>query len=563
MSTKALIAEQIEDLYPLSPLQQGLLFHKLYSPESDVYFRQLNWTIHGDFDVSTFENAWKKVIERHPVLRTSFIWEGADEPLQVVWRTVHCPVTQFDWRGLAESEQEQRLKELLRRDCETGFELSHAPLMRMHVMQRDNHRHQLVWSHHHLLLDGWCLSLLLNEIFSYYEGERRGIAVKLESSRPYRDYIGWLQKQDLKAAEQYWRRVLSGFNRPTRPSFLNSRPMTIDGEVAYDSRELKLSRSTTRALRAFSQRCQVTLNTVVNGAWALLLSRYSGTEQVLFGATVSGRPVELSGVERMMGLFINTLPIRIEVDRTAGVISWLKGLQEQLADLRQYEYSPLVQVQQWSEVEAGAGLFDTLLVFENYPVGASLDDQIREEASNGLRVTEFKVEEPTTYKVSVISGPGEEMPLRLNYQREWLANAAAEQLVRQMAVGLEGISRIEGDEKVGELEWTTAAEREQVLVQWNRTEREYGEARCIHELFEEQVARTPEAVAVVYEAEQLSYRELNERANQLAHHLRGLGVGPEVLVGICMERSLEMVVGLLGILKAGGAYVPLDPSYPL
>ena len=367
--------KQVADLYPLSPMQRGMLFHSLYAPESGVYCTQLSCVLEGDLNYSAFEQAWQRVVDTHPILRTAFVWEGLETPVQVVGKRVTMPIERADWREQTESEQQEQLSALLAADQQRGFQLTKAPLMRLTLVRLSEQRHQLIWNHHHLLLDGWCLPLLLKDVFALYEGLRQGVAVQLPPSRPYKDYIGWLQQQDLGQAESYWREKLKGFTAPTELGLERSGAASGFEEKEYSEQRLKLSEAATSGLQQLARGQQLTLNTIVQGAWGLLLSRYSGAEDVVFGAVVSGRPAELRGVEQMLGLFINTLPVRVRVREEMKVGEWLRELQGEQVELRQYEYSPLVAVQGWSEVERGRSLFESLLVFENYPVAASLREQ--------------------------------------------------------------------------------------------------------------------------------------------------------------------------------------------
>jgi amino acid adenylation domain-containing protein len=547
----------IEDIYNLSPLQQGLLFHTLHAPESGVYFEQFSWVLGGDLEIGSFEWAWQQVLERHPSLRTAFYWEELSEPLQVVHRQVELPWVEEDWRGLSPSEQQGRFEAFLEVDRVRGFELGQAPLMRCALLRVAEDAYQFVWSHHHLLLDGWSLPLVLKEVLAYYEAYCGGRELRLERPRPYRDYIVWLQQQDLAQAERFWREALRGLTAPTPLPIGRSEGVGLERQPCYAERGLRVSAAVTGRLQALAREHRLTLNTLVQGAWALLLSRYSGEEEVLFGATVSGRPAELGGVEAMVGLFINTLPVRVEVPPQARLLPWLEQLQGQQVEREQYAYSPLVQIQGWSEVPRGVPLFESLVVFENYPVDASLTEQ-----SKAVEVREVRAVERTNYPLTVVAAIlGSELVFKVIYDGDRFEAATIERLGEHLQCLLRGMVAAPA-QWLGELPLLSEAERQQVVVEWNATEAAYPQGRCIHELFEAQVEQTPEAVAVVYEDRWLSYRALNARANQLAHTLQALGVGPERLVGVCLERSLELVVGLLGILKAGGAYVPLDPTYP-
>ena len=371
----------VEDIYPVTPMQRGMLFQSMLDRHSGALLEQSSYLIEGGLDAPAFVAAAHEVVGRHAILRTGFVWEGVEEPLQVVYRNAEMPVAEYDWRGEGEAEQAGRWERLLAEDRERGFEPGRAPLMRLALARVGEGGYRLLWSHHHLLLDGWCLALVNREVFAAYE-RRRGAAdaeratgladaaagddaQELIGGRPYRDYIAWLQRQDMGRAEQYWRRTLHGLERPT-PLPLGRPPAADNGEP-YGDRMLGLTPEQVRQLVERARREQVTMNTVLQGAWALLLARYGDTDDVVFGATVSGRPAELEGVERMVGLFINTLPVRVRVRGGRGVWEWLRELQGQQVEMRQYEYSPLAQVQAWSEVGAGRALFDTLLVYENYP----------------------------------------------------------------------------------------------------------------------------------------------------------------------------------------------------
>ncbi|WP_445246414.1 amino acid adenylation domain-containing protein, partial [Microcoleus sp. OTE_8_concoct_300] len=546
----------MEDLYELSPMQQGMLFHSLAAPESGVYIESLSCTVQGNLDISAFKRAWQKVVERHPVWRTSFYWEGFDKPLQVVNRCVSLPWQQHDWRGRSPVDQQEQLEAFLEAERKRGFELSEAPLMRLALIQMDDDVYEFIWSHHHLLLDGWSLSLVLKEVFAFYEAFCQGQDLHLKRSRPYRDYIAWLQEQDLTVAEAFWRQVLSGLSAPT-PLTVDRALGSLSSEVeSYDEQEIQLSVAATTAFQSLARQHQLTVNTLVQGAWAILLSRYSGQEDVVFGATVSGRPADLAGVESMVGLFINTLAIRVQVSPQAFLSDWLQQLQAQLVELRQYEYSSLVQVQGWSDVPRGLPLFESIVVFENYPIDASLQKQ-----GGSLEFRNVRSFERTNYPLTLVALPGAQLSLQLSYDCRRFEVATISRMLRHLPTLLEGMV-VNPGQRLNNLPLLTQQELHTLLVEWNDTLVDYPKHLCIHQLFEAQVEQTPEAVAVVFEDKQLTYGELNRCANQVAHHLRSLGVRPDVLVGICVERSLEMVIGLLGILKAGGAYVPLDPHYP-
>ncbi|MEG4235326.1 amino acid adenylation domain-containing protein [Microcoleus sp. Pol11C3] len=546
----------LESIYPLSPMQEGMLFHTLYAPNSGVYFEQLVCTLSENLNVSAFEQAWQRVVELHPILRTFFVWQNQQHPLQVVCKSVNLPYHIYDWRSLSSGEQEERLSAFLQAERERGFKLDKAPLMCCTLIQLADNNYQFVWSHHHLLMDGWCLPIVLKEVWAFYEAFNRGENLYLEAPPPYRNYIAWLRRQDLSDAQKFWRSQLAGFTAPT--------PLMVDklvGNISepkdiYDERKIKLSATLTDALKEFARQHHLTLNTLVQGAWALLLSRYSGESDVVFGATVSGRPPALLGVESMVGLFINTLPVRVQISAETELLSWLKQLQAQQVEREEYSYTPLVEIQGQSDVPKNQLLFNSIVVFENYPVDSSLL-----EGQGSVEIKNVVGFERTNYPLTVAVVPGGELSIQISYDTDRFDDDTVSRMLGHLESLLSGMVAQEGG-LVGELPLLTQKEKQQLLLEWNNTWAEYPFDKCIHQLFEAQVERSPDAVAVVFEGEQLTYLELNARANQLAHYLRSLGVGLEVLVGICIERSLEMTIGILGILKAGGAYVPLDPGYP-
>ncbi|MBW4537639.1 MAG: amino acid adenylation domain-containing protein [Myxacorys chilensis ATA2-1-KO14] len=548
----------IEDFYPLSPTQQGILFHTLCAPRSGMYYEQLSCTLNGNLNIELFQQAWQALCDRHSILRTAFVWEGIKEPVQVVHRQVTLPWQELDWQAFSPREQQEQLEHFLKTDQEQGFDLTQAPLMRFTLIRLEQQSYRFIWSHHHVLLDGWSTPLLLKEVFADYQALCQEQSSSLPRPRPYRDYIAWIQQQDLSKAKAFWQQRLQGFSTPTTIEQILLKKIAThsdaaDAQVSYDEQHIQLSTATTTALQSFTRQHQLTLNTLVQGAWALLLSRYSGEDDIVFGAAVSGRPPTLAGSDAMVGLFINTLPVRVQVQAAENLLPWLQQLQAQQVEARQYEYSPLVEVQGWSDVPRGLPLFESVVVFENYPIDAALQTQTH------LEIRDIRAFEKTNYPLTLIAFPGSELGLKVLYDGQRFDLDAIARMLGHLQILLEGMVT-HPNQCLSDLPILTKAEQQQ-LMEWNNTHVEYPN-QCIHQLFEAQVERTPDAITLVYGNEQFTYRELNQRSNQLAHYLQTLGVTSEVLVGVCLERSPEMVIALLGILKAGGAYVPLDPAYP-
>ncbi len=362
--------KDIEDIYPLTPLQGGMLFHSLMAPESGVYVNQVTCTLPADLDSRLFRQAWQRLVERHGVLRTAFLWKGLDEPRQVVRKSCALPWQDLDWRGLPAEEQQRRYEELRQSDRHAPLPLDRAPLMRFSLIRLDCEL-GFIWTSHHLLLDGWSLPLLVQELGSVYAALREGrepIEPTLPPARPFSDYIAWLQRQEPAKAEPFWREELAGFTAPNPLGVLRvDHPAGADGASGYAEHKLQVSREVTAELQALAARHRLTLQTVTLGAWAVLVSRYSSEEDVVFGSAVSGRPAALPGIETMIGMFINTLPVRVRVNDAEPLAPWLQCLQERQLARQEFEHSPLTQIQRWSEVSAGSPLFETLYVFENYP----------------------------------------------------------------------------------------------------------------------------------------------------------------------------------------------------
>ena len=544
----------IQDIYELSPMQQGMLFHTLYAPESGVYFEQRSCLLVGPLDVVAFKRAWQAVVERHAVLRTAFYWEEADKPLQVVYASAELPWIEADWQALSEPQQKAKLAAFLQGDRTQGFGLDQPPLMRCALFQLSPGRHHFVWSHHHLLMDGWCNALLIKEVLAFYTAQRQGETLTLAPPRPYRDYILWLQQQDQQAARTYWQQALADFTAPTPLGIDRSRPTP---HSEHCDQWHTLPQPLTADLHAFAQRYHLTLNTLFQGAWARVLSCYSGTSDVVFGATVAGRPPTLPGSDSIVGLFINTVPVRVAMPPAMPLLQWLQQIQAAQRDHETYAFSSLTDIQSWSAVPHGTPLFESLLVFENYPV--SLTAALTDDSSD-LTVEAGQGFEQTNYPLALVVIPGKTLALRVNYDLDRFSNTAIQRLLGHLETVLAGIMAAP-EASTGQLPLLTQEEQQQ-LITWNQTEQLIPD-RCVHELIADQAKATPTATAVIFEEISLSYQELDQRANQLAHHLMQQGVQRGDRVALCLERSAELVMTLLAILKTGATYVPLDPTYPV
>ncbi|ADP15917.1 linear gramicidin synthetase subunit C [Achromobacter xylosoxidans A8] len=533
---------RVVDLYPLSPMQAGMLFHSILEPAGTVYINQLRLELEA-LDPARFKAAWKTTFDRHEILRTAFIQGEAS--LQWVARTVELPLVEYDWRDHVDLDA--ALDELAHAEHERGFDLATPPLMRLVLVQCAAGRYHLIWTRHHLLLDGWSTARLLAEILTCYSGKN-----PLPSRGRYRDYIAWLQARDGAAAETYWRTLLADVDGPTRITS-EHKPST-DGQ-GYQEHIQVFDAVETARMAEFVRAERITLNTLVQAGWALLLRRYTGQTGVCFGATMSGRPAELPDADEVLGLFINTLPVVARPRPEQRIGDWLRMLQAQNVASREYEHTPLFEIQRWAGSN-GQGLFDSILVFENYPV----DEALRQPGNGTPRVSIAGNREETSYPMTLTVTVADVLTIGYFFQERCFAAELVAQLAGHMRNLLMSLCA-SAQRCLGEIDAVSEAERRQ-LSEWGVNAHRYPDAEPVYRLIERRVRNNPHAAALLFGDESLTYAELNLRANRLAHRLIRLGVGPEVRVGIAVERSIEMVVGLLAILKAGGAYVPLDPEYP-
>jgi len=548
--------QNIEDIYELSPLQQGMLFHSLYDSEPGMYCQQLICKFSRGFDRSAFQQAWQLVVDRHTILRTSFHWKEAGKPLQVVHKRVELACNQMDWRRLSEDEQQSRLPAFMMEDRDAGYDFSSPPLMRLTLIRSADDLYRFILSIHHLLVDGWSLFNLIKEVFIFYESLCGGQQVSLEPARPYRTYIEFLQQQDMSGAEAFWRNALAGYDSPT--SVIDYEVLRSENENPNDCaiEQLVVSSVTMARLQNFAREQKLTLNTILQAAWALILGRYSGQQDVVYGTVVSARPSIFPDIRTMVGLFINTLPMRVRVTAQDTLLLWLKSLQDFLVQIRQYEYSSLVDVQGWSEIPRARQLFETVFVFENYPFDKSL-----QLASSLFQIDDVRFINRNNYPLTLIVVPGQELSLQIMYYRNRFSAAFVTQMLNGIKILIESML-FNPMQHLSQLSLLSEAEKRQLLADGCGRRVESPEPHCLHHLFESQVAKTPDAIAIVFKEQQITYHDLNAKANRLAHQLRSIGVCAETRVAIFMERSSEIVLALLAALKAGGAYVPLDVRSP-
>ncbi|MFI7673280.1 amino acid adenylation domain-containing protein [Actinophytocola sp. NPDC049390] len=540
-------APNVEDVYGLSPMQFGMLFDSLRDDDGiSPYQVQMVEEITGPLDDECFLDAWQHLVDRHSILRSAFLWEDVSTPVQVAQRGAELPREALDWREHDAATQEEMLRQLLADDWRAGFDLARPPLLRVKVVRTADETRTVVWSFHHLLLDGWSIQVLKKELFEIYDAAVRGREPGLAPAVPYVRYATWLHEQPAEPAREFWRGYLRGMGEPTELPVQHSARRGVDEHV------LVLDPERSAAVRRFAREQRITVNTVVQGVWSALLSRYTGGDDVLYGATTSGRSIELPGVEEMVGLFINTLPVRSRVDGQAAVADWLRDLQVAQIELRQWEHTSLVDVRECAEIPHSKPLFQSILVFENYPDLGGGDGPV-------LRTVGCV--ERTGYPLTVVVSAGEVVDVKFAYDRALFDAETIERLAGHFAALLNGFVAAP-DARLADVPMLGADELRRMVVEWNDTAGEFPSGRTIHGLLAEQAVAHPDRPAVTCGDVVLSSAELDARACRMAHHLRARGVGPDVLVAVFLDRSPDLVVTLLAIMKAGGAWVPMDPEYP-
>jgi len=543
----------VVDAYALTPMQHALLLRTQRDPRGGFYIQQYVCTLREPVVAAELRAAWERAVERHAVLRTSFHLDALPEPEQRVHARAHLPWAEHDLRALPADGAEAALRDFLRDDRRTPFAPGDPPLARFTLFRLADDDYRLVWTSHHALIDGYARRLLLREVFSDYDAAVDGRELTPAAPRPYADYVRWLPDAEPPETRAFWETALRGFE--AHNEMVPEAPGGGGGE-ARERYRFELPAGLAAALRQLVQREEVTLNTVLQGAWALLLSRYTGDRDVVFGATRSCRRSGFEGVEGVVGLLTNTVPVRVRIDPAGSVADHLERIRALWTAIRPNERTFLARVQEWSEVPGGTPLFQTMLGFENETTADALG-----RLGDHWGHRSFDLLQWISYPLAVLAHGGDTISFEVVYDPARLEAAAVRRLAGHLTLALRAFAE-DPAQPLGAIEILPSTERRHLLDELNPPAAPYPGPACIHALVRAQAARTPDAPAVTFERETLTHRELQRRARQLARVLRQRGVGPEVRVGVCMERSPELVIALVAILEAGGAYVPVDPDHP-
>ncbi|WP_265213701.1 non-ribosomal peptide synthetase [Herbaspirillum lusitanum] len=543
--------DRIEEELPLTALQQGMVFHSLRDP--DIYCNQLCLTLDGALDAEALRRAWTQALQRHSMLRTSFHWRDLPAMRQRVHAAVELPWSFTDWRGLDETARVAALDELMRADLARGFDLEQAPLLRLQLLQVEEQRHELVWSSHHLLLDGWSVSLLLADIFALYRRALGEAQLRLKAAPRFSDYVRWHARQERSEDILFWQRALQGIEEPTSLAFARQAGDAVSVQDAMSGvHAIALSPARTQAVQTLAQRTRTTLGTVLQAAWGLLLARCSASRDVVFGVTVSGRSAELDGVEDMIGMLIATVPARVTIPSATPLNDWLAQLQEQHLEREQHAGASLTEIRQAASLPGNQELFQTLLLVQNYPKAQSL-------SGGGVRLAGVAVRERTNYPLTLVCSAGETLNLALHRDAS-IPAPAADRLLTQLGRLLDNMAA-HPDRPASQLLALDDLDAQAALAA-GRGPVEAIAPAYLPQQIDAWAAHFPNAVALSDQERTLSYEALSIESLRLARRLRALGVSSEKKVALCLPRSSRYVIAVIGILRCGGAFVPLDPAYP-
>lgn len=497
-------------------------------------------------------------MKRHAILRTNFHAGWGDFPIQIVFKERACDFVYEDLHELDSAEIEARLAAYVAQDKARGFDLANEALLRVAILRTAKEHYHLLWSSHHIILDGWCMPLVLQEVFETYGALREQREPELPVAASYSQYIQWLEKQGEEEASSYWRGYLKGYEQQTKLPQAITQPSAKAEAYVSEKLVFTLDAELTDRLEQVAKQHQVTMNTLMQAAWGIVLQRYNRSQDIVFGSVVSGRPAEIPGIESMIGLFINTVPVRVQAEGSDTFSHVMKRQQELYLAGHAYDSYPLYEIQAQSEQKQD--LISHIMVFENYPVEEHLEEKISSEEAE-YKITDVQMFEQTNYDFNLIVLPGRSLEFLYRYNARVYNRESVERIQGHLTRILTSVS-VQPAIRIDELELITPEEKSQIIEVWGDTVAPYPREQTLHGIFEEKAALTPDRTALVYGETKLTHGELHQQANRLARTLRAQGVRPDQPVGIMVERSLEMIIGIHAILKAGGAYVPIDPEFP-
>jgi amino acid adenylation domain-containing protein len=542
----------LEDILPLTPMQESMLYQYLSEPETDQYFEQMSLRLNGIIDNAAFIDAWQAVADNNEVLRTVYRWDKLEQPVQVIWKYWKIPIREFDCSGLKDQEKLNALNEIKENDYREKVDIRTAPF-RITLCKLDDENYEMIISNHHILYDGWSNGILLNEFMEAYQRLSEGKQLVFPPKSKYKDYLKWLRSQDQTKQKSYWQDYLKGFNEKTLLPF--ERKQRVDSYRA-DEFNVILPQNVTAKITEFAKQNNLSPATLFYAAWGILLQKYGNSKDVVFGTTVSGRTQELKGIQDIVGLFINTLPLRIKADSDLTIKALIDMVQANLYDREDFECASLSDIKLWSEIGGGENLFDSIVVVENYPLSQRLTGN-----PGQIQITDYEIHERTNFDLTLAVMAFDRIEFKLIYNDALFHRETIESLMNHYSSILDQIIS-NYDLKLADLQMLSLPEQNQLIEEYNNTKTDFPKTKTLVELFEDQVLQFPDHPAIIHEDQRMTYSELNQKANQVAAFLRTKGVVPNRCVGLIIERSPEMIIFILGVLKAGGAYLPLDHEFP-
>ncbi|WP_158078661.1 non-ribosomal peptide synthetase, partial [Clostridium puniceum] len=546
--------KNIEKIHLLAPMQEGILYNSMLNKGSYTYFEQFTFEIAGTLKLKMLQDSINSLVEKHEILRTAFFYDGITKPKQAVLRKREIGVNYEDISSFDEEKKKGYIEEFKKTDRDRGFDLTKDCLIRVSVIKIKNNRYKLVYSFHHIIMDGWCIGIIMQEAIDGYKALCLGKEVVFEKTEPYSKYLQWLDKQDKSEALGYWQSYLNEYKQEVTLPTLNRKSNSFNNKEEV----ITLETAMTSNLKGIAEANNITINAVIQTAWGILLQKYNSADDVVFGSVISGRPSEVKDIEKMVGLFINTVPVRIKGEDNTEFKELAKKLNQDFIEANVYNYCSLAEVQSLTDMKNK--LINHIVVYENYPLDEKLINT--DMSGNEANIVGLEGFEQINYDFGIIISPGNKLSIRIMYN----GNAYSKEIINSIGDNLYNVLNsvaLNPSVKLSEIDMISEEEKNKIIKEFNKTESPYEKEKTIQELFEEQAEKTPNNIAVLFEGNHLTYKELNKKSNQLALQLREKGVKSNVIVGIMVERSLEMMVGIMAILKAGGAYLPISPQYPI
>ncbi|MFF2038682.1 amino acid adenylation domain-containing protein, partial [Priestia megaterium] len=544
----------IQDIYTLSPMQEGMLFHTL-KDSTGMYFEQFTYSISGFLNNQILEKCFNILIDKYSVLRTNFIYKNVRKAFQVLMKNKHLKLYYEDISSLNKILREEYLKEFQRKDIELGFDLSKDLLIRGSILKVSDNEYKFILSYHHIILDGWSFGIILRDLFKLYEeiNEEKNITVNKVS--PYNKYITWLESKNKKVALVYWSEYLKNYDEHTT---IPENSLSSMSKSKFQTIKFSIDENLTNKLKYIANKYRVTMYTLIKTIWGVLLQKYNNSSDVLFGSVVSGRSPEIKSIEDMVGLFINTIPTRINSHQNERFSKLLESVQQDSLNTEKYNYVSLADIQ--SHTKNKQNLINHILVFQNYPSEKNIRN-LENNSKLGFKITDLEVFEKTNYDFNVMFALEKELVVQIKYNEQTYYKDFISNIKNHLENIIEKVSQ-NPDLKTSEIGILTQPEYKKIVLDFNDTQLNYPKEKCIHELFELQVRKNPYSTAITYNGQNMNYKELNEKANQLARHLNRKGVKQNTLVGILLDRSPAFITAILAILKAGGSYMPISTHYP-